>query len=794
MINQYLKIMIKNFKKDFLNSIFAIISFSIGLIVFALISSYVLFHLEYDSSIKDTDQWYRLRVSETHKNAQTLHYAEFYGSKIKKIKNEIPEIMDFSVRADFHIRAKFTNEKGVFIPLLTTSCLVTPNYPAVLNLKFIHGDPDSALTNFSDMIISKSYALKYFGKVNAIGEKVLLNNNVIHKISGVFEDMPDNSHYKMDCFRFYQDMVNSDSEDSYLKSNVLIKINNHSNISSIEKKINKFLKEYDKTSQTIRIAHIDPIRKVHFIQNLLGDNPTKSVLFIYALSALALLLLISALLNFYNLMNLSWKKRLSEFTNRKILGASKKGIVLQLMTEYSFLFCCSIVTMILVYLGFKNVFYQWTEVNLSAYELFSNLKIFILMLIIIAFSWVLGFIPASQMANIKVYNENEKLNKRNRSFKLILFSQIFISVFFIFIALVIYSQISFMRNYDLKYDHKNLLQYSQFCANIPGYVSPKVLRQELEKIPEITSVTMTSTNLMDVLPKDTYMFTTFTSEVNGKEINRSALICPVDKSFFAKMKINKQKGSLEEISPYNDYAMTGDAVITESAARLFFPNTDPINKKMKMPSATIKAVIDDVYFEPLSHQIIPKLFFVAENVFEYVQIRYKEGTKDIVIKKANKVFDRLTHNNVFYYDYVDVEEKINEYYKDDILLFNLIVFFALICSVIAIMGIYSISSLHIFSQMKDIAIHKVNGAEMLDIFKRYFKFYAILGGSAWLSASAFSLYLLDIYMHKFKVQMKYTYLLLILSFVICFLMILIPLYLNVRKAYKSDASIYLNND
>lgn len=794
MISQYVKISMNNFKKEFLNTLFAIVSLTIGLLVFVLLTSYVFYHFDYDSNIKDANQWYRLRVSETFNGAQTLHYSGFYHSMIKPLKNEIPEIKDFAVSSGFDIRAKFTNSKGMMIPIISTSALVTPNYPEVLNLKFIYGDPDSALTNFSDMIISKSYALKYFGKVNAIGEKVFLRTNVIHTVSGVFEDMPDNSHFKLDCFRFNQDMINSDNEMNYQKSRVLIKITDKNKVSSIEQKINKFLKDYDKLSQTSKIVHIDPIRKVHFIQNLLGDNPTKSIIFIYALSALALLLLISAYLNFYNLLNLSWKKRLSEFVNRKVLGASKKDIIQQIMTEYTIVFCCSIVTMMIVYFAIKAVFYQWIETNLTDYELFSNIKITATVLFITAISWICGFIPALQMANIKVNNENEKLNKRNSSFKLILFSQIFISSLFIFIALVTYAQMSYIRNYDLRYDHKNLLQYSQFCADIPGYVSPKVLRQELEKIPEITSVTMSTVDLVNVLPKDVYLFTIFSSEVNGKEINGSALICPVSKDFISKMKIKQLKGNINDVQPFNDEEMYGDAVITESTARMFFPNTDPINKKMKMPNASIKAVVDDVYFESLYLQHIPKLFFVSDRFFEHIQIRYKEGTKDLVIKKANKIFDQLTQETIFYYEYVDVDEEINDYYKDDIMLFNMIIFFALICSLIAIMGVYGISSVHIFSQMKDIAIHKVNGAEMKDIFNRYLKFYSIIAASAWLSASLFSLYLLDIYMKKYKVHMKYTYLMLIISFVITFLMILIPLYLNVRKSFKSNASKYLNND
>jgi len=810
MIFHYYKSACNAFKKESLNFQVAVVSLAIGLAVFSLLISFVWYHYDYDRSITPNHEWYRLRVSYSDQKTPNKDIAGFPYLIMKRLRTEVPEIVDYTVKADYNILAKFTSEKGTVIPIINSSSMVTPNFPKVYNMKFIYGDKDSALTSFSDLIVSRSFALKYFGKENAIGEKVFLKTRQIHTVTGVFEDLPNNLHYRKEAYRFNSDVVNNTEEDIYSTSDVMIRISNPDNLPQVEKKINQFLTQFEQSSQVKRTCHIDPVHKIHYIQGLYEDSKTMNINLIHGTLILACLVLLSAFLNFYNLLNLIWEKRQNEFAYRKTLGAERKDIVLQIMTEYSVSFIFAASLAVVLYIGAQKLFSQWTELNLQNYEIFHHFGATVLMSILLVIFWLIGFISAYKIANNNEVQEDKRIRKKSRVFQYILFAQIFISVLFALSAMMTYLQIDYIRHYDLGYDKQNLIQYNAFSANIPGYIPPDILRQELENIPEIKSVTMTGFDIANKSEKKSYMTATFVSDHNGKEIFGKAVLYPADKGFFKKMNIRILKGSVSDMLPFNQNDLSGDMILNKTAADLFYPDTNPIGKSLKipddiayaingssdMPSNThiIKAVVDNVHFNSLYEKVEPVIFVEAKDIFEHVQIRYQPGKRDVVIQKANTVFEKLTQESIFSYEYEDIEQKIKDFYKEDVMLLNLIIFFALICTLIAIFGIISISSLHIFSQMKEIAIHKINGAEHSDLLKLYSKPFVVLTIIAWLTSVAFTWYLIDIFTGKFAIQAPHLWLCGLISFILTMLMVLLPVMYHIRKAYKTQASVYLNNE
>jgi len=704
MILQYYKSAINAFKKESLNFQVAVASLTIGLAVFSILMMFVWYHYDYDRSITPNHEWYRLRMSLTEQKAGISNLSGFPFTIIKRMRTEVPEIEDYAVKSDWTIPAKITNNEGKAFPLKLSS-MVTPNFPKMYNMKFIYGDKDSTLTKSGDLIISRSYALKYFGKENAIGEKLYINTRVMFTVTGVFEDLPDNLHYRKEAYHLNNDVVNIQEEDLYFQSHVMIRISNPNDIPLAEKKINQFLTQFEKSDHVKRTCHIDPIHKIHYIQGLKEDSKTMNINLIYAAFALACLVLLSAFLNFYNLLSLIWEKRQNEFAYRKTLGAEKKDIVLQIMTEYSVSLIFAASLAVVLYAGVQKLFTEWTELNLLNYELFHRVGTTVLMSILLLILWLIGYIPALKIANYKDVQEDRRNKNKSRNFKYILFAQIFISVLFVLSAMITYSQISYIRHYHLGYNPENLIQYNALCANAPGsgFVPTDVLKQELANIPEIKSVTMTSFDIASNSVKNAIFNATFMNENKGKDIFGNVVLYPADKDFFKNMNISVRKGNVKDILPFDYNTFTGDFIINQAAADLFYPDTNPIGKSLKMPedllmslhmtdepitsnNHVIKAVVDNVHFNSLYEKVEPGIFIISKDTFEFIQIRYLPGEKDIVIKKVNAIFDKLTHESVMTYEYKDIEQEIMDFYKEDIMLLNLIIFFALICTLIAIFG------------------------------------------------------------------------------------------------------------
>ncbi|MBP7563827.1 MAG: hypothetical protein KA886_08585 [Candidatus Cloacimonetes bacterium] len=118
MIFHYYKSACNAFKKESLNFQVAVASLTIGLAVFSLLISFVWYHYDYDLSITPNHEWYRLRMSSSDKNTHIRDLSGFPYLIMKRLRTEVPEIEDYTVKADFNILAKFTSEKGKIIPSL----------------------------------------------------------------------------------------------------------------------------------------------------------------------------------------------------------------------------------------------------------------------------------------------------------------------------------------------------------------------------------------------------------------------------------------------------------------------------------------------------------------------------------------------------------------------------------------------------------------------------------------------------------------------------------------------------
>jgi len=133
---------------------------------------------------------------------------------------------------------------------------------------------------------------------------------------------------------------------------------------------------------------------------------------------LACLVLLSAFLNFYNLLNLIWEKRQNEFAYRKTLGAERKDIVLQIMTEYSVSFIFAASLAVVLYIGAQKLFSQWTELNLQNYEIFHHFGATVLMSILLVIFWLIGFISAYKIANNNEVQEDKRIRKKSRVYSI----------------------------------------------------------------------------------------------------------------------------------------------------------------------------------------------------------------------------------------------------------------------------------------------------------------------------------------------------------------------------------------
>ena len=806
MFLRYLKSSFVSIKNNLFNSFNAILSLSIGFLIFTLLFAFCSYYYDYDKQVDSYQDWYRLRNTFITDDFQTSNSAKFYQNLMPAIQAEIPEIEDYIIYNNFFkIKIRFTDKNENIIDIGGVH-FVSKNLINHYNLKFIYGDPLNSEYDNMPIIVSRSFAKENFGREDVLGELIYINKTIPRfVVTGVYEDIPDNYHLKDSAFRFLN--IDTDEEERFFQTHVRIKVSEKSKINEIQEKITIYLSQFEQETGNKIIAKLDPIHKIHFIQGLSGDQKTMNINIIHSILLVAILLLITAYLNFINLNSLIRQKRSNEFLFRKTLGATRYDIIKQLFTEYSVLYLTGSLVFLLLYSISKDIFNQWIKLNLDNYHIFNNINSLQVFFFIFVLGWILLLLPIIKFAKFNEISEEVRTKSKRTGNNIVLLVQLIISVVFIISALITYSQSRMIKKYDLGFDKENMIEYHIIASDLYGPQYPSLTRilAELSNIPEIERFTYSGNSVVSN-ESETNSWTSNTKGkliIDKKEHNVDFGHFGFSSNFVKTLNIKVLYGSLDNIVPYNqdEPQPVNDIIINETFMNMFFPESNPVGNTFtfitidgESVTYTIKAVLANTYFHPIHLKLKPTFYNISDNIAGYFQIYFKKGMADIGIEKTDKVLNEITNDSFFFPTRINIAQNINEYYEEDNLYLTIIMILAIISTIIALLGIYGISSIHVFSKLKDISIHKINGADIKNIFKIYGKIYLFLCALSFIVGSIFAWYIIDIFIHQYSIIISNLWIYFALSLVIISISVFIPVFLNIRKAYLSNVSTYINQE
>ena len=225
----------------------------------------------------------------------------------------------------------FKEEKAVY------ACA---NLFSFFSIPLIYGQPDKVLNEAGFVVLSHSTAVKYFGEKDPTGELLGLNDTITLKVSGVYADLPHNTHLYFDLVIANQGFLNQwNSRDGWAWANWYVKLREGSQFALLESELNKKVNEYfaeilRQFPQAKLDFFVQPLSEVAFSQSYNFDNfYPKSRTFLFTLAFIALSVLLMALVNYVNLTVTRTTRRLREVATRKVSGAGVWDMVKQFITE-----------------------------------------------------------------------------------------------------------------------------------------------------------------------------------------------------------------------------------------------------------------------------------------------------------------------------------------------------------------------------------------------------------------------------------------------------------------------------
>jgi putative ABC transport system permease protein len=499
MIKNYLLIAVRNLTKNFGYTAINIFGLAIGLACCLLVTLYIRFELSYENFHENKASIYRYipRGERDGKVSMQTMLPAGFGPLINDSFREVEKFTRFS---DVDERA-LLRKGDVFLDAKTLS-VADKDFFEIFSFPLLQGDAAQVFARPNTIAIAQSVADKYFPNKDAIGQVIRYNNTYDYEITGVFKDVPANSHLQFTYLttfetiaKMIQDQYNFPA-DQFLNSldawnySTYFYIPNEQDIEGLAKRIDqKFTEARKEEFKDQGLGDwLQPLDEIHFTKGIKADSANGDISYVYIFSAVALLILIIACFNFMNLSTARAMKRAKEVGLRKVMGAFRYQLINQFLGETIVLVSISlfigIILLEMLVPMFNSLVGQKLEINylgensVLLYIILAGLLTGILAGSYPAF-YLSSFVPAQVLKGQTGPSGNAGLRKT------LTVLQFGVAAFLMIGTLVVYQQMSFIQNRNLGFDKESIV-YMNPPAEL--WTKREVMKQSLLTNSQIKSV------------------------------------------------------------------------------------------------------------------------------------------------------------------------------------------------------------------------------------------------------------------------------------------------------------------
>lgn len=752
MLRNYLKLTWRNINRNRLSSAINIGGLTIGLACVILIGLYVKDELSYDKFFPDAARIYRVN---THEKVGSNEFTAGHTPPpaAKALADQFPEIESYTrifMPGDQLVRYTINNENHSITDKHMLA--VDSNFLQFFGYPLLEGDRNTCLNGPNSIVLTQSAARRYFGETSPLGKNLLLDGyNTPFAVTAVLKDLPEQSSLQFEVLLPVQAMplVKHFSWSwiwlqmgSYVKlkpgitdmplviRNIeagipgMIRVQAASAFSRIGQPIEDFIRKGNQYG-----IQLQPLTAVHLYSANIGTRyfPQGDIKYVYIFSAIALIIILLACVNFMNLATAQSARRAREVGIRKVLGSERKQLMIQFLGEalvYTLLAAVLAFALASAALPAFNGL-SGKSLNLSAFfDLSGIIGLLVLVLLTAALAgsypaiYLTSFSPATVMKG-RPGGKDPAHGFFTRN-TLVVF-QFTISMVLVNCTVIVYKQMLFEQSKDLGFEKGNLVVLSgaeklgNQGAGILGN-REEAFRQELLRLPEVVGATI-STGLpaMSSFFEDTYAPQEAANTPTAGDRREDLTSFIVDEDFIPTLKMEMAAGR-----NFSKSFSDSPSVILNSAAAMLMGWKDPIGKHIVYPGGdntrfTVIGVVKDFHFESLRNVITPfALFYTTSKTYSlkesYLAVRITSGDPAKAIAAIRHLWKEFSPDTPFEYSFLDAE--YDALYKSDTTIGKVFGAFTLLSLVVACLGLLGLALYTAERRTKEIGIRKVLGASV----------------------------------------------------------------------------------
>jgi putative ABC transport system permease protein len=720
MIKNFLTVAVRNLLRHKGYAFINILGLAVGIAATALIFLYVRNQLSLDRFHKNADRTYRLVADWSNRGDSRIHQLGTPFILAQTIREKYPQVEFITqISGPFQDIVIRQGEKAIRVSDVFGA---EPSFFDVFSFPLIRGNPGSSLRDPNTVVLSETIAATFFGQEDPLDKTIEVKTQdewKPFKITGVVRDAPQNSHFRFDMLI---SMITVFPKPSlgWTSNNYKTYITLQKGVT--QKSMEEKLVEIDKLYFEGGMEHIpwiwtlEPITRIHLYSDLVsGNQPNGSITYVRLFTAVAILILLIAGINYINLATARSARRAKEVGLRKVVGSLRSQLILQFLGESVLMSLIAFVLAIGLIQAALPLYQNLTGRTLEISYFSDPFVLPGLLGLALVVGLLSGVYPAFLLSSFKVTDVLKGSPMAGRGWGalalrngLVVF-QFVMSVLLMIGSLVIYRQLEYVRNQNLGFDkeHVLIIHNADLLGDRLG-----AFEERLKQKSYVLGVTTTSS-----IPGQGT--SNWGIGVQGGDPNRplnmNFMTC--DQDFAKVLNIQMVEGRFMS----RDFPSDSGAVVINKKAAEYLGIDHPLGKKMRIwwthKDLSIIGIIDDFHFESLHKNVRSMGYLLPEAINSvrrpYLLVKTRADMTTDILADIRKTWESMSGGLPTEFTFLD--EKVNSLYQNDERAGKIVTLFSFLAIFVSCLGLFGLAAFVAEQRAREIGIRKVLGASLANI-------------------------------------------------------------------------------
>lgn len=747
MLRNFLVITMRNLRKNGFYSFINISGLAIGITCSILIILWVADETSFDKFHPKADRLYQVWVNaffDGKINSWTSVPLPTYEA-MKTANANIVHALVTDWGGDHLLAAseeKRLNKRGFY---------VSEEFLEMFQFPLIAGNAELILDDPANIVITESTAATLFGKDDAMGKIIRVDNQYDLKVAGILKDIPSNSSFQFDFLLPWKHHYNT---SDWVKRNttnwgnysfqVFVELNDAKNQADTENGIRDMLAKHGEDKEMKHAFYLYPLLRWRLYSNF--DNGVEKggmSDYVQLFTIIAVFIIVIACINFMNLATARSERRAREVGIRKSVGSRRLELIFQFIGESIIIAFLSFVLAVIAAqlllpsyntLVEKKLFIDYTS---KEFWLFSLGLIFLTGTIAGSYPafYLSGFQPVKVLKGKPTIGKGASLPR-----KILVTLQFGFSILLVISMFVIYNQIQLAKDRDLGYSQHNLITIP---LNKDYHDNLKHIKTELLATDAVESMVRSNSAITDINSNN---FVGWPGKPDELKVIFTTIVTDYDWSKTMGVKMIEGRDFSE------DFKSDSLAIVVNKSAVKIMGLKDPVGTELDLwgKKRRLIGVCDDVLMGSPYEEVKP-MFAVLDDWWGSITIRMKKtGDLQASIKTIESVFKKYGPAYPFEYTFVDVE--FQKKFTTINLTSKLASLFAILAIIITGLGLFGLASFTAEQRTKEIGIRKVLGASVSSLVSLISKEFSIMVIVAFVLSAPISWWLMTQYLERYAIR------------------------------------------